>query len=113
MNTYWRLVELDGEPATAAEGQKEPHIRLMPEEGRVTGSGGCNNMMGSHELDGTHLTIGPMASTMMACPEGMDQEHAFGQALDATVGYLITGETLQLWDNEGVVRARFEATYFE
>ena len=45
-NTYWRLVELDGEPATVAEGQQEPHIRLQPEESRVAGSGGCNRMMG-------------------------------------------------------------------
>ena len=112
-NTYWRLVELDGDPAKVAEGQKEPHIRLQPEEGRVTGSGGCNNMMGGYELDGTKLTFGPMASTMMACSEGMEQEHAFGQALDAITGYLIIGETLQLWDEGGLVRARLEATYFD
>jgi len=113
VNTHWRLVELDGEPVTVADNQQEPHIRLQQEDSRVTGSGGCNRLMGSYELDGTRLTFGPVASTMMACPEGMDQEHAFGVALDATTGYLITGETLQLWDEDGLVCARFEATYFE
>ncbi len=42
----------------------------------VTGHGGCNSFNGGYTLDGTSLTIGPIASTQMAC-ESLDLETAY------------------------------------
>jgi len=112
-NTYWRLVELAGEPTEVVEGQREPHLRLIQEGNRVAGSGGCNRLSGSYQLDGTRLSFGSVATTRMACPGGMEQEQAFLAALDGITGYLVTGETLQIWGEDGAVRARLAATYFE
>ncbi|MCL5778309.1 META domain-containing protein [Limibaculum sp. FT325] len=53
-------------------------------EGRVSGSGGCNRYSAGFRLTGEGLSVGPAASTMMACAESvMNQERAF---LDALAG---------------------------
>ena len=47
------------------------------EDGKVSGSGGCNTYFGSYQVDGENITISELAITEMACmePEGvMDQE---------------------------------------
>ncbi|WP_019584926.1 META domain-containing protein [Deinococcus apachensis] len=45
---------------------------------RVSGTGGCNRLTGSFQLEGKALTLGPLASTRMACsPEVNAQETAF------------------------------------
>ena len=36
--------------------------------GEIAGHGGCNRFFGTYEQDGTRLTVGPLASTRMACP---------------------------------------------
>jgi putative lipoprotein len=51
-------------------------------DGRVSGSGGCNRIGGSAELDGDHLRFSQMISTRMACaPALMNQESRFLGAL--------------------------------
>jgi heat shock protein HslJ len=50
-----------------------------------------------------------MASTMMACPTGMDTEQAFTQALGKAMSWKITGQELDLFDSSGKSLARFEA----
>ena len=52
---------------------------------QLNGSAGCNQYNGRYELDGSKLTIGPLASTRMACLDNgiMDQESAFLQALQS------------------------------
>ena len=54
-------------------------LSLVPSP-MVSGSGGCNTLTGSYELDSDKLTFSQMASTRMACPEGMDTEKAYLKA---------------------------------
>jgi heat shock protein HslJ len=67
---------------------------LKSDELRVAGSGGCNNLMGGFELDGDRLRFARVASTMMACPEGMEQERAFLAALEQLARWHIAGAAL-------------------
>jgi heat shock protein HslJ len=64
-------------------------LSLMFEDGQVSGSGGCNRFHGSFTVDGKALTVGPVATTRMAC-EGdvMAQEGEFLRAL----------QTARTWD---------------
>jgi len=72
------------------------------EDGRLGGSGGCNNYFASYELDGEKLTVGPAGSTMMAGPEDvMAQESAFLGLLGSVAGYQIEGDRLTLTDADG------------
>jgi len=108
-NSYWKLTNLGNTQLPAASEQKEPHFILDSETRRVSGSGGCNRLMGSYELNGDHLKFSQMASTMMACPEGMETEKAFLQALGQVNTWKIAGKQLELFDAAGNLIARFEA----
>ena len=107
--TYWTLVRLYGSPVPAATKQREARLILATHESRVSGSGGCNRVRGSFKLDGDRLSFDHMASTMMACPEGRDEEKKFMEALEKVERYRIRGSHLELLDAAGAVSARFEA----
>jgi heat shock protein HslJ len=69
------------------------------DDGSVAGSAGCNNFFGGFtQGDGT-ITIGPLASTMMACTEpagAMDQETQFLAAVQSAATYQLDGDSLTL-----------------
>ncbi len=108
IETYWKAVELEGRPLDVKPGTREPHLILRSENKSVGGYSGCNTFRGGYVLDGASLRFTRMASTMMAClPAGSDTERNFLSALSATAAHDIRGETLQLLDSDGKVRARF------
>lgn len=107
--TYWKLVRLEGKPVAAAEKQREAHLVFAAEALRVAGSAGCNRVAGRFELEGDGLRFSQMATTMMSCPDGMDQEKRFFEALENGARYRIRDGHLELLDAAGAVIARFEA----
>lgn len=110
-NTYWRLTEVAGQPARTLPGEREAHLLLL--DGRASGNGGCNKLMGSYTRSGEALAIGPLASTRMACPpELMAQEAALLDAYARTTGFRIEGESLALI-RDNTVLARFAARQFK
>jgi heat shock protein HslJ len=81
-------------------------------DGKLSGSAGCNRYQGSYQMAGDSLTIGPVASTKMACPDPagvMEQEAAFLVILENTAAYQIKGDTLVLLDSNGAPLAEFIA----
>lgn len=58
-------------------------ILEIAEDGAVSGTGGCNRMIGKATIAGNALTFGTIASTQMACtPAAMAQERKFFDALE-------------------------------
>jgi len=112
-NTYWKLIRLDNGPVTVASQQNEPHFILNSETRRISGSGGCNRLTGSYELNGDRLKFSQMVGTMMACPEAMETERAFLQALGRVNTWKIAGKQLELLDAGGTIVARFEARHIK
>lgn len=109
---YWKLVELRGEKI--GKTMRDAHFILKAHEPRVQGSGGCNGMGGHYELkDENGIRFGQMISTMMACPDGMDVEHAFLTSLEEVETYDVQGDVLILKDKTGDVVSRFEAVYLQ
>ena len=80
----WVLVGY-GDPAnpTVVAGGLVITAEFTP-DGQLNGFGGCNTYNGSVQVatDGT-MTVGPLATTLMACAEGMDQETAYLSALQS------------------------------
>lgn len=109
--TYWKLVELNGQPVPALE--REPHLILKVEGSRVTGFGGCNSFTGSYTLDEktSRISFGQLASTMRACPAGMDVEQALGKVLAIVDNYSLNGDHLTLNRARMAPLARFEAVW--
>ena len=61
-------------------------LTVVFDGGEINGSAGCNSYFGSYELDGETITIGPLASTQMFCPDPplvMDQELAYLELLQS------------------------------
>ena len=108
-NTTWNLRRLGDKQQKASEGERIPYIFLDPNGNRLSGSGGCNRLSGTYQLDQQTIRFGPTALTMMACPKGMDREKDFMEALGRTRSWKIRGEELELYDQEGKFLARFDA----
>lgn len=114
VNTYWRILSLDGVALEDASVTREPYLLLFEDEGnlRLSATAGCNMMMGGAERDGDALSFGPVAATMMACPPPVDAwEQALAQALEATAAVETDGLTLTLLGDEGQPLAELEAAY--
>ena len=107
-NAHWTLVSLGAGGAPIAKTQSEPFLVFGPAPGRMSGSGGCNRLAGSYEQKGDKLTFGPIASTRMACAQGMEVEDALGTALSGTATLRIEGGRLELRDAAGVLLAEFQ-----
>ncbi|MCA9989502.1 MAG: META domain-containing protein [Anaerolineales bacterium] len=81
-------------------------------DGSVSGSAGCNQYNASYEVDGNNVTFGLAITTRMFCgePEGvMDQETQYLAALQSAVSYEITGDTLEMYNADGVRMVSFAA----
>ncbi|MET4060917.1 heat shock protein HslJ [Arthrobacter sp. UYP6] len=63
-------------------------------DGRVTGTDGCNRLMGHWTQDGTAVTISDLASTMMFCQD-------VDAWLSAASTAEIDGETLAVFNEDG------------
>ena len=108
-NTYWKLVAVGDTPAIALPAAREASFMLHPGDHRLSGSGGCNRLLGKYELGVDTLKFAPSGTTMMACPEAlMQQESDFVSALKMTTSYKVSGDTLELRNGERVL-ARFMA----
>jgi heat shock protein HslJ len=108
-NTHWKLTRLGTTAVTTASNQQVPYIELKSQLRRVSGTGGCNRLTGSYQLNGNRLVFAQMVATMMACIAGMETEQAFLDALNHVDHWKITGHTLELYDAHGTSLASFAA----
>lgn len=102
--TNWLLESLAGADGQTTAALADVQVTALFVAGRVGGSGGCNNYGGSYTVDGSSLSVGPLASTMMACVGPvMDQETAYLSALQSAASYAIVDGKLQISDAAGLV----------
>lgn len=62
----WTVTEVQGVPVTA---QPLPYVGFSPADSLVYGYAGCNRISGSYTIEGDKIVLGPVAATMMACPD--------------------------------------------
>jgi putative lipoprotein len=108
-DTYWKLTFIGDEPAPVLEGKREPHIVLDSEQGMVGGTGGCNRITGSYEIDAGSISFGNMAVTKKACFDDQDVDSELAAALEKAVGARGHKGLLELLDADGTVVAKFVA----
>ena len=87
------------------------HLLLEPESPIASRDrAGANPInVGTYQIDGQVLAIGPLATTRMACPEGVETETEFLSVLTRVKGWRIEARELALSDSAGKTLARFEA----
>ena len=90
----WTLTSLDGQPVVAGT----TITAEFTSESRVAGSSGCNRYTGRAQADSGRLSVGPLASTLMACERDgvMAQEARYLTLLQAATRYTIAGGELRL-----------------
>ncbi len=99
----WNLAEIRptaGE-ALMVEGSPKYNIIFMA-DGQFAGQLDCNRLMGSYRVDGSALTLGPIASTMAFCQE--DPLYTpYSTALNSVTSYQIVDGQLLLTYAEGTL----------
>ncbi|MCS5694129.1 META domain-containing protein [Cyanobium sp. FGCU-6] len=111
--TLWRLQALqDGSGPKLSEPPGRPaELLLATDSERVSGSGGCNRLIGGFQLNGEQLRFSPLASTQMACaPSAMAFERRYGEALQRVRRWNIDKRNLLLQDAQGRTLLIFTAT---
>jgi len=77
-------------------------------DGTLTGNDGCNTYNGTYKTDGDKITIGPIATTRMACEQAvMDQETAYLNALANAANYTLGKGSLELRDASGALQVDY------
>jgi heat shock protein HslJ len=104
----WGLTRLGDMAVVVAEPRRQPSLTLTA-DGRVSGFDGCNRIAGSYHVAGGSIAFSQMASTKMACLDGMEHERAFADALGRARSFLVLGTNLDLFGGDGELLARFEA----
>jgi len=79
------------------------------EDGTVSGNTGCNSFSGPYEIDGQNITIGPLESTLAACPtpELDTQQTSYLNALQLAKTFQVTGDQLDLFREGGTYAVSF------
>jgi heat shock protein HslJ len=74
-------------------------------DGRVSGSAGCNNFMGTYTVSGSALQFGPAVATrkMCAVPGVMEQEQQFLKALETVATVRQEGNRAELRAADGAL----------
>lgn len=94
-----------GEWKTSTNGVRQ--TVTFTKDGKVFGDSGCNRFTGGYKVKGRTITIGPLASTLMACPQRqMDAEFAFLTKLQAAKTFSSTPAILKLYTAKDLLRLR-------
>ena len=107
--TSWEVRELRddaGAPGLVLSGTQLTVV--FGDDGRVTGSAGCNSYFAAYAVKGGTITIGLPGTTRRFCGEVeglMEQEARFLGALPTTATFRIDGDTLTLRAADGDVAA--------
>lgn len=99
--TAWQIVRYDRDGSLAEAHSARP-ARLRFDNGNVSGSAGCNQLRGNYDLPEGGISVKVGAMTMMACPDGMDQEQAVTVALDRADTYVIDQGRLTMATDDGI-----------
>lgn len=106
-NTFWQLQHVGGKPVKVATVRETPFIIFL-DDGRVSGSTGCNRLRGTYGMVDGNFRFKEMASTRDPCPEG-NYETPFLIAMKKTMGAEMDENHLMLLNEEREILAVFEA----
>lgn len=101
--TEWRLVSLGPSGAEANVVAGTTVTLKFGEDGRASGSTGCNAYSGTYQVRGDNLTFGRLASTRRACLDqnANQQEQRFLSALESASRFRLADDRLTIFSDRG------------
>ncbi len=108
--TLWELATYNNGQNAMVSVLPDTFVTAKFEDEQVSGSAGCNSYFGAYETSGDMIQIGPLASTMMACADPVnEQEHLYLVALESAATFQIIANRLELISEEGALAAMYQA----
>jgi heat shock protein HslJ len=105
VGTEWQLARMMGTDIAVADDQ---FVFQFSEDGRFSGVGACNRMMGDYSVtEKRAISFGELAGTRMMCPN-INLEAQFTKIISQATHYEIDGDMLLLLSN-GELQAVFKA----
>jgi heat shock protein HslJ len=102
VGTAWKLVNF--ETASSAEVvPAEIEITATFAEGKINGSGGCNNYFGEYIEEAGRITVAAVGATKMACEGKMDLEQRFFTEIAKTHSVILEAAQLRLVSDGGTL----------
>lgn len=95
----WNVTSLLGK-TLGSEVDKLPSLNFG-DNGKLFGTTGCNNFVGSFKLEGASLSLDPGAITKMFCPDSPEQN--FLTAIKQVTNLKMDGSTLNLLNGANTV----------
>lgn len=95
LNRTWQWVSTVTPTETIDVPQPERYTLLFADEGSLQALFGCNRGGGDYEISAGRLTLGPLMSTRMACPED-SLDTPFMRDLQRVVSFFIDNGKLYL-----------------
>lgn len=106
---FWTLVQLRGKPVVLPESGRAPGLMFHSENERLSGSGGCNQLLGTYSVDKNLIQTTMIAATRMACLQPGDVDDELIATLTQVKSWNILGQRMELYDQLGRLLLRFEA----
>ena len=101
--TDWKLVSMGRVGADDTSVTGNPITLKFGNDGRISGSGGCNSFGGTFSVEGDSIKFGQIFSTRRACidEKGNKQESAYLAALQSASRFRVTDRQLSIYYDEG------------
>jgi len=100
--TTWKLVSYGPVDYPVSAVTNVETSVVFSQDGKVSGSVGCNSFSGDYKISGSQVTFESVAATMMACEDSlMQQESNVLNVLTGTVNFKLDGDTLTLATMDG------------
>nr|WP_174506730.1 META domain-containing protein [Acinetobacter sp. Marseille-Q1620] len=106
----WNLTHIGTLEFRPESGHKMPSIQFDQTHMRFSGFDGCNRIMGTYQINGQNIQIGPSAGTKMMCHNNQQLTIRFNNALSKVTSFRASGHTLKFLDRQGQLLLQFEAT---
>jgi heat shock protein HslJ len=94
LHDIWVVTTIDGQKLAADA--PRPRLEVFPEEGRIAGNAGCNEIFGGCHVNGNNITFTRIGTTKKYCQDTMEMESLFINKLQEIDGYQIKGLQLLL-----------------
>jgi heat shock protein HslJ len=107
----WKLAEMGPVEAPRSISPEFTITLHFEVELRIHGASACNRYFGTYHLDGSHLRVQQIASTLMMCPEpAMALESDYFAALEQVGTYQLQADHLTLYYDQSLLLFRNELT---
>ncbi|MBB4036769.1 heat shock protein HslJ [Dysgonomonas hofstadii] len=103
----WKLQSINGKSEAESETKKMPTLEFNFAEKRLAGLAGCNRYNGAFTLENNVLTVTPLATTRMACPN-MEMENEFVKTFTGKIDLEKETDNLLVMKKDGRIIIIFE-----